>query len=98
MVLVPGHGLGAPPVVNGSAETAGGTVLRYGFDFVIYGIDETLRIVPLRPLPPEPTIIRFAEGTELNGELAPRLVRQTVTWSLPFWLPGGPQTHEALAR
>lgn len=98
MVLVPGHGPGAPPVVNGSAETASGTVLRYGFDFVIYGADETLRVVPLRPLPPEPTIIRFSEGTELNRELAPLLVRQTLTWSLPFWLAGGPQAHEALAR
>ena len=98
MVLVPGHGPGAPPVVDGSAETASGTVLRYGFDFVIYGMDETLRIVPLRPLPAEPTIVRFSQGTELSGELTPWLARQSVTWSLPFWLPGGQRADKTLAR
>ena len=70
-------------------------MLRYGFDFVIYGVDETLRIVPLRPLPPEPTTVRFSEGTELNGKPAPRLARQTVTWGLPFWLAGSPRALEA---
>ncbi len=90
MVLVPGHGLGAPPVVDGIAETANGTVLRYGFDFVIYGMEEMLRIVPLRPLPPEPTTVRFSKGTSLNQEPTPLLVRQTITWSRPFWLAGGP--------
>jgi len=98
MVLVPGHGPGAPPVVDGSAETANGTVLRYGLDFVIYGMEETMRIVPLRPLPPESTTVHFSKGTYLNQELTPRLVRQTITWSLPFWLIGGPQAHEAFSR
>ena len=98
MVLVPGHGLDAPPVVNGSAETASGTVLRYGFDFVIYGTDETLRVVPLRPLPPEPTVIHFSKDTYVNQELTPLLVRQTVTWSLPFWLAGDPQAQEAVSH
>ena len=98
MVLVPGHGPGAPPVVNGSAETASGTVLRYGFDFVIYGTDETLRIVPLRPLPPEPTIVRFSKDTYVDQELAPLLVRQTIAWGLPFWLAGAPQAHGAVSR
>ena len=98
MALVPGHGPGAPPVVGGSAETASGAVLRYGFDFVIYGMDEMMRVVPLRPLPPEPTIVRFAKGTDLDGELTPQLVRQTITWGLPFWLAGGLQAHEAVPR
>ncbi len=98
MVLVPGHGPGGPPVVDGSAETASGTVLRYGLDFVIYGTDETLRIVPLRPLPPEPTIFRFSKDTYVNQELAPLLARQTVTWGLPFWLARDPQAQGAASR
>ena len=73
-------------------------MLRYGFDFVIYGTDETLRIVPLRPLPPEPTIVRFSKGTDLDPELAPLLARQTVTWGMRFWMARGPQAHAAVAR
>ncbi len=98
MALVPGHGPGAPPVVDGSAETASGMVLRYGLDFVIYGMDETLRVVPLRLLPPEPTIVRFSKETYINHELTPLLARQTITWSLPFWLARGPQAQAAVPR
>ena len=98
MALVPGHGPGAPPVVNGSAETASGTALRYGLDFVIYGTDEMLRVVPLRPLPPEATTVRFSRDTYMNPDLAPLLVQQTITWGLPFWLAGGAQTREATSH
>ena len=97
-VLVPGPRRGAPPGGGGRAATPSGTVLRYGLDFVIYGTDETLRIVPLRPLPPEPTIFRFSKDTYVNQDLAPRLARQTITWSLPFWVARGPQAHKAASR
>jgi len=96
MILVPGHGPGAPSVVDGSAVTASGTALRYGLDFVIYGANEMMRIVPLRPLPPEPTTFRFTEGTYLDRELTPLLVRQAITWSLPFWLARHRFAHETI--
>lgn len=95
MVLVPGHGSGASDVVYGSAETASGTVLRHGLDFVMYDAKGMLRIVPLRPLPAEPTTFRFPEGTYLNQKLTPLLARQAITWSLPFWLAGRFHAREA---
>lgn len=94
IILIPGHGPGAPPVVNGSADTASGTVLRYGLDFLIYGTKEVMRIVPLRPLPVEPTTFRFAKATYLNQDLTPLFARQTITLSLPFWWAGRRHAQE----
>ncbi len=88
MVVVPGHGAGAPDIVGGTAVTAGGTALRYDLDFVIFGAPDALRIVPLRSLPPEPTTFRFAAGTSVDPNRAATLVRQTLTWGLPPWAGG----------
>ncbi len=96
MIIVPGHGPSGPPVVEGSAVAASGRVLRDSYDFVIYGTKEAMRIVPLRPLPSEPTTFGFSSGTYLNREFTPILARQTITWGLPFWLAADTYAQQTL--
>lgn len=94
IVLVPGHGLSASPVVEGSAVTASGIVLHPGTDYVTYNSTSVLRIAPLRPLPPEATTFRFAEGTVLDDGREAALARQSITWGLPY-LWGGKARAQA---
>ena len=87
VVVIPGRGAGALPIVEDTGIAADGRVVRDAFDTVTYDPSVGLRLIPLRTLPHTDTVFYFGPAVRLNRRQTPMLERQVILWGLPRgWL------------